>query len=120
MITKLIAGAAVVSAIALAPPAQAYPDVGCESIRWGFLGSQVRTICDGPQQPDGGWMRARVVWTPAHYVPLRCYSSAYSGSCTGDYYVDESVQAKETYLVFPYNVLQGEPGWLPPGTDVIR
>jgi hypothetical protein len=41
-----------------APPAQAedlaWPadyDPGCEFIRWGFLGSQERTICDGPKPP---------------------------------------------------------------------
>lgn len=116
LLTALLA----VPFITLAPTAQADPGIGCETIRWGFLGSQLRTICDGPRNPDGGWMRLRIVWTPAHYVPFRCTSSAYSASCGGGYHVDDTLQAKETYLVFDHNVLRDEPGWLPPGTDIIR
>ena len=100
--------------------ADADPGIGCETIRWGFLGSQRRTVCDGPTRPDGSWTRARVVWTPAHYVPVSCYSGRYSSSCSGGYHVDQTVQAQESYVVFPSNVLPDEPGWLPPGTDVIR
>ena len=39
--------------------ADADPSIGCETIRWGFLGSQRRTICDGPRRADGSWTRAR-------------------------------------------------------------
>ena len=105
-----------------APMAQAAPDpgIGCETVRWGFLGSQRRTICDGPTRPDGSWSRARVIWTPAHQVPVTCYSNRYYGSCSGGYYVDTTIQAQEEYVVFPDNVLPDEPGWLPAGTNVIR
>lgn len=100
--------------------ADADPSIGCETIRWGFLGSQRRTICDGPRRADGSWTRARVVWTPAGYVPRSTYCGTYSCSSSGGYYREETLQAKETYVVFDSNVLPDEPGWLPPGTDVIR
>lgn len=95
-------------------------DVGCETVRWGFLGSQRRTVCDGPRRADGSWTRARVIWTPAGYVPRSTYCGTYSCSSSGGYYREESLQAKETYVVFDANVLPDEPGWLPPGTDTIR
>ena len=119
MIKKLITLAAIPIGIALAPPAGADPGIGCETLRWGIFG-QLRTICDGPQNSDGSWMRLRIFWTPAHYVPFRCYSSTYSSSCSGGYHVDDTLQGQEKYLVFPHNVLHDEPGWLPPGTDVLR
>jgi hypothetical protein len=96
--------------------ANAVPGVGCETIHWGFLGMQRRTICDGPRNPDGSWNRLRIIWTPAHYVPVSC--TRYS--CWGGYPVDESLQAKENYPVTDGTVLPDEPGWLPPGTDVLR
>lgn len=115
-----LAALTIATGIGVAPAAQANPSIGCETIHWGFLGSQRRTVCDGPRQSDGSWLRGRVVWTPAHYVSARSYCSSYSCSYSGGYYVDESVQAKETYTVFDTNVLPDEPGWLPPGTDVLR
>lgn len=120
---KLIIGgvAALAIALGIAPTAQASPSgMGCETIHWGFLGSQLRTICDGPRQGDGSWMRYRVVWRPAHYVAASSYCGTYSCSYSGGYYVDDTVFAKENYVVFDSNVLPDEPGWLPPGTDVLR
>jgi hypothetical protein len=108
------------TAFAAQADADADPGIGCETIRWGFLGSQRRTICDGPRRPDGSWTRGRVVWTPAGYVPRSTYCGTYSCSSSGGYYREETLQAKETYVVFDSNVLPDEPGWLPPGTDVIR
>lgn len=122
-ITATIGAALSVAALALSgplPTAGADPGIGCEQIRWGFLGSQRRTICDGPRQADGSWLRARVVWTPAHYVPISSSCSRYSCSSWGGYYVDDTLQAKETYIVTDATVLPDEPGWLPGGTDVIR
>ena len=43
-------------------------------------------------------------------------SGSYSCSSSGGYYREESTQRLETYIVFDYNVLPNEPGWLPPGT----
>ncbi|AGT14066.1 hypothetical protein PAPYRUS_56 [Mycobacterium phage Papyrus] len=100
--------------------AKADPGVGCETIRWGFLGSQRRTICDGPRRPDGSWERLRLIWTPAGYVPRYTYCGSYTCSSSGGYYREETLQGKETYVVFDHNVLPDEPGWLPPGTDIIR
>jgi hypothetical protein len=106
--------------IAYAADVKADPGIGCQTDRWGFLGSSRRTICDTPRAADGSWTRLRIVWTPAHYVPVSCYSSRYYGSCSGGYHVDETLQARETYPVTDGNVLADEPGWLPTGTDVIR
>jgi len=108
-------------ALGVAPAAQASPQgMGCETIHWGFLGSQLRTICDGPRQADGSWTRARVVWRPAHYVSASSYCGTYSCSYSGGYYVDDTVFARESYVVFESNVLPDEPGWLPAGTDTLR
>lgn len=118
-LASIALGGAIAAGVLATPEANAAPGVGCETIHWGFLGSQRRTVCDGPRQADGGWLRGRMVWTPAHYVPGYCYGRYYV-SCSSGYYVEESVQAKEIYTVFDYNVLPDEPGWLPAGTDVLR
>ncbi|WP_449560740.1 CDGP domain-containing protein [Mycolicibacterium mageritense] len=80
---KTLTAAVVIGAATMvfAPSAGAAP--GCESVPWGFLGSQVRTLCDGPMMADGSWMRARVIWVPAHQVPFTCSYSRYSSSCSG-------------------------------------
>jgi len=117
----LLAGALAIGLAAVHPPvANADPSMGCESIHWGFLGSQLRTICDGPRQADGSWMRYRVIWVPAHHVPYSTYCGTYSCSSSGGYDVGDSIVAKENYIVFDSNVLPDEPGWLPPGTDTIK
>ncbi|WP_396912915.1 hypothetical protein [Mycolicibacterium sp.] len=106
--------AVVISAATMvfAPSAGATP--GCESVPWGFLGSQVRTLCDGPMMADGSWMRARVIWVPAHQVPFTCSYSRYSSSCSGGYFVDDKVVSAEEYPVRPETVLPDEPRWLGP------
>jgi hypothetical protein len=86
------------------------PGVGCETVPWGFLGSQRRTLCDGPIAPDGGWMRARVVAVPAHQVPFTCSYGRYSSSCSGGYFVDTRIVSEELYPVRPETVLPDEPG----------
>lgn len=117
--------ALVIPGIGYAADASADPGIGCERISWGLhiLTPQKRTICDGPRRADGSWERWRQLWTPAHYVPLRtsCYGT-YSISCTttGGYAVDDQIWEEQTYVVFDHNVLPDEPGWLPPGTAVLR
>lgn len=96
--------------------AKAAPGVGCETIRWGFLGSQRRTVCDTPRRADGSWTRAREVWVPAGWVPGWC--SRYS--CTSGYYNQGGTIAYEEYPVTDGTVLPDEPGWLPTGSVVIR
>lgn len=102
------------STLAAAPMAVASP--GCESIKWGFLGSQTRVICDGPIRSDGSWMRERVIGVPAHYVNASssCSHSSYSSNCTfyPGGWVDDRIQSDETYLVTPDTVLPDEPGHL--------
>lgn len=108
--------AATAGSIIFAPPAAALPS-NCESRPWGFLGlTQVRIICDGPIQPDGSWMRQRVIGTPAHQVPASssCSGGSYSSYCT--YYpggwVNDVIASNDTYPVRPDNVLPDEPGHL--------
>ena len=112
----VVAAVTVVTALGWAPSANAV-EPGCESVPWGFLGSQTRSICDGPMMADGSWTRFRMVWVPAHQVPLRtsCYGT-YSVSCstTGGYWADDVIISKEKYPVTPDIVVPGEPGWLPP------
>ena len=120
---KLIIAALAALAVAgltPAPVVQADSGYGCESIRWGFLGTQYRTICDGPRRPDGSWQRERRIWVPAGYVPRSTYCGTYSCSSSGGYYRQESTTGYERYVVFDVNVLPDEPGWLPAGTVVIR
>ena len=119
-LTSVGFGGLLVAGLITATPAEAAPSVGCESIRWGFLGSQVRTICDGPKRADGSWDREHRIWTPAGYVPRSTYCGTYSCSSSGGYYRQESTQGYERYVVFDHNVLPDEPGWLPTGSVVIR
>lgn len=97
--------------------------MGCERIGWGFFMSGYRTICDGPKRPDGSWDRTRREWTPAHWYTPYCSSRAWI--CPSPYFVGESTQRFETYPVSDAPgaenaPLQGEPGWLPSGSVVIR
>lgn len=114
---RTLALAATISAVmgaSLATTANADVQLGCESIPWGFLGTQTRSICDGPIQPDGSWVRFRMVWIPAHQVPVRTSCGTYSCSTSGGYWQDEQVFEKVKYPVTPVTVVPGEPGWLPP------
>jgi hypothetical protein len=113
-------GLAALTVASLLTAAPAHADAGCETLRWGFLGSQRRTICDGPRRPDGSWERVRRIWVPAGYVPHSTYCGSYSCSSSGGYYREESTAAFEKYVVFDTNVLPDEPGWMPPGHLVIR
>jgi hypothetical protein len=57
----------------------------CESHPWGFFGlTKVRIICDGPIQPDGSWIRRRVIGVPAHYEnqSSSCSAGEYYSNCT--------------------------------------
>jgi hypothetical protein len=102
--------------ILLSPPAKASPGIGCETLHWGFLGSQFRTICDGPRQADGSWMRARRVWVDERWIPGYC-GTYY---CSAGYWRSEGTVAFETYPVTDATVLPDEPGWLPTGSVVLR
>lgn len=82
--------------------------VGCQTDLWGFLGSQRRTLCDGPVGADGSWQRLRIVWTPAHTTPVTCYGR-YAVTCYGGDYVGERVNSQEQYPVTPGTVLADEP-----------
>ena len=96
--------------------------MGCETVAWPTLlnWAQKRTVCDTPRRADGSWTRYRELWTPAGYVPASSYCGTYSCSFTGGYYRQRSTAAYEEYVVFDHNIPPNEPGWLPPGTVVIR
>ena len=102
------------AAFAAAPPAAANGpgQAGCETINWGFLGSQLRTICDGPILADGSWLRAREVWIPAHQVPFTCYYGNYYSSCSGGYLVDAHDVSRDVYPVTADTPLPDEPSHL--------
>jgi hypothetical protein len=90
----------------------------CKTEPFGFLGSQRRTLCDGPISSDGSWSRERTIWVPAHYSTPICTSSGGSFSyssyanCYGGYMVNERLVSNETYPVRPDTVLPDEPGHL--------
>lgn len=117
--TKVIVAAAVGVGIAFTPTptASAEPAVACvtDSGFWIFKGTK-RTICDGAKRPDGSWLRNREFWTPSYWKPFSC--STYGGSsystttCDGGYRVPQRTNGVEDYIVFDYNVLPDEPGWL--------
>ncbi|ASR86144.1 hypothetical protein SEA_BOBSWAGET_38 [Mycobacterium phage BobSwaget] len=114
-----------ITAFVAAPPSHAdqlaWPadyDPGCDVIRWGFLGGQIRMICDGPKRPDGSWTRGRRIYVPEHIVPARTTcSGTYSVTCTSydKRYVDEQEIEKIHYDVTDDTVPPGEPGWLASG-----
>lgn len=88
---------------------------GCQDDLWITFEHTRRTICDGHRMADGGWVRAREFYTPAHRVPLRtnCYGR-YSISCTttGGYFQPRTSKGVETYIVYPHNRLHDEPDHL--------
>ena len=110
------------AAVGLAAPSHAdfgQPDFGspptanCKTDPWGFLGSQRRTLCDGPISSDGSWTRQRTIWSPPRFTSTFCPSrgSGYSSTyCSGGYYVDQRLISSDTYPVRPDTVLPDEPG----------
>lgn len=100
-----------------APAAASAPATNCKTELWGLLGSQRRTLCDGPISKDGSWSRERTIWVPAHYSTPICTSrgsgsfSSFS-SCFGGYFVDQHEISRESYSVRPDTVLPDEPGHL--------
>jgi hypothetical protein len=84
----------------------------CKTDRWGFLGSQRRTLCDGPITSDGSWSRQRTIWRPASYTPYNCSSGSSYSTCTGGYFIPEREISNDTYPVRPDTVLPDEPGHL--------
>jgi hypothetical protein len=73
------------------------------------LRSATRTICDGPIQPDGSWLRARSFYAPAYIAPG--YSTCYGyGFCT--FYPAREIaeyKVSEEYPVTGGTVLPDEP-----------
>jgi hypothetical protein len=124
MITRLLpatvaANALIAAAIGFfASPAHADPPMGpgCQTDPFGPMGSQRRTLCDGPVLPDGSWSRERTIWAPAWYHPGNCLGGSSPSSsrtnCSPGYPIPEQVFSDETYPVRPDTVLPDEPGHL--------
>jgi hypothetical protein len=123
MAGALLATAITATAVGLA--ATSHADEGapapntanCKTEPFGFLGSQRRTLCDGPISSDGSWSRERTIWIPAHYSMPICTArggGSYSSytNCSGGYLVNERLVSNETYPVRPDTVLPDEPGHL--------
>jgi hypothetical protein len=108
------------AALAIAPLAQAQPGRGCQSEHVGLLRIKVRQICDTPRAPDGSWTRTRTLYVPAHSYPASSSCDEYSCTWSDGGYVDDAVTGRETYVVTDDNIPPFEPGWLPPGTDILR
>jgi hypothetical protein len=116
MITRLLAATMAASALNAAAisffASPAHADPNCQTDPFGILGSQRRTLCDGPISSDGSWSRERTIWAPAHYVPSSCLGGSASSSCSGGYSVPEHMVSNETYPVRLDTVLPDEPGHL--------
>lgn len=128
VVGALLAAAITATGVALAATSHAddaapAPDVAspalgnanCTTEPWGFLGSQRRTLCDGPINTDGSWSRERTIWAPAHRTPYHCYSYGshdHSTDCYGGDFVEQRVISSEIYPVRPDTVLSDEPGHL--------
>lgn len=93
---------------------------GCETVHTGLFREQRRTVCDGPKRADGSWEREREIWIPAGWVPGFCSGYDWTSSCTQSYPRARSTVAYEQYPVTDATVLSDEPGWLAPGTVIIR
>ena len=104
--------AALLGACITAPAASANTDNCTEQFWMMGLRAAERTICDGPLNPDGSWMRTRSFAAPAFTADgySVCYSAVY---CT--FTMPREVAAIdqiETYRVTADTVLADEPGYL--------
>lgn len=113
---RLGVGVAALLALAVAAPAapaHADYDPGCVNQFWmyGLRGTN-RSICDGPIQADGSWMRARSFYSPQYWASGSC--SRYY--CSLGYWVPEFYK-QDLYRVTPETVLPDEPGHIPEGAQ---
>ena len=104
--------AALLGAGVIAPAASANSDNCTEQFWMMGLRAAERTVCDGPLNPDGSWMRTRSFAAPAFTADgySVCYSPVY---CT--FTMPREVAAIdqiETYRVTADTVLADEPGYL--------
>ncbi len=120
-VPTLVATMIAASGLIFAAPAKADYEIGCEHSRWGFLGSELRTICDGPRETDGSWERGRVISKGGYWKPAQTTcSGTYSVTCTHyeKTYIERVEIEKVFYTVTDAAIPPGEPGWLPEGANV--
>jgi hypothetical protein len=115
-VRRRFAAAALVvgAAAALNTPTARADDLGCESQFWmlGLRGT-TRTICDGPIQADGTWMRSRTFYAPAYISAgfSSCYGGLYYSNCTYTPPIEVAeLDKREVYPVTAATVLPDEPG----------
>lgn len=117
-----VAGALLVCATTagiFTPTAHADYNPGCTSQFWMVgLRATTRTICDGPIQADGTWMRTRTFYAPAHTAAgwSSCYGGLYYSNCfyTPPRQVPEFTETA-TYPVTATTVLADEPNHIGEG-----
>ena len=111
--------AAALTAGLVSPTAHADVPPGCVSQFWMLgLRATTRIICDGPLNPDGGWMRARAFYAPAYVTNgySNCYGTGYFLNCS--YSPPQEVaefDQRAYYPVTPATVLPDEPGYIGTG-----
>lgn len=108
--------AALAAALLLASPVTAHAEPlppNCVQQPWlygGLFGRwTTRTICDGPVNADGNWLRGREFYAPETWVPYRCSWGSYGGSCWGGYWLPVFDTGAEMYTVTPTTILPDEP-----------
>jgi hypothetical protein len=122
-VAALVVSGVAAAGLVVAPPAAADSDTepGCVSQFWMVgLRATTRIICDGPLNPDGGWMRARAFYAPAYVTDsfTSCYGAGSFVNCltTPSREVPE-YDERDYYPVTPTTVLPDEPGYV--GTGAI-
>lgn len=114
IIAAIAAGMFIIAAVLCAAPASA-DEPGCERVPILGLNPQIRSICDGPIQPDGWWARARKFSSP-EFVHSSCGGVYYQGGNCPPWLDQDVIPADdgqvETYIVTPDTIPPGEPGHL--------
>jgi hypothetical protein len=86
----LLAMTIAAAATGLAATSHAPRGAVCKTEPFGLLGTQRRTLCDGPVGSHGSWSRERTTWVPARVMPYDCiHSSSSYTHCSGGYFVNE-------------------------------
>ncbi len=117
LLGRVVAVLGVVGVLVCAPPAGADPvpmPPNCQEAPVFGVNPFIRTICDGPMEADGSWMRHRL----SHYLPSTrstCQGGILvQGGCPvwlpHDYVPERYVE--EQYRVTPDTIPPGEPGYL--------
>lgn len=120
--TAIALGAIITGAVEVRANADPLPPNCVQQPWWyGSAGRMtVRTLCDGPIQPDGSWTRGRNFYAAGYMAAGNSYCSGglYSSFCTYNppHWVPEFDTGAEMYRVTPDTVLPDEPGHIGVGS----